>query len=94
MNLKETYNSFDPLTYKKCSYACFCMRIHEWISPEKAILATRIYTKKTRTVKGIKEEIETLKKEMSQYRQQHDKYRELQQKKNRLLRILSVYKNK
>lgn len=91
MTLKSIYNSYHG---PKCSYVRFCLRISKGWKPDDAIVVPRIYKKETRTPEKLQQEIDKLKEDMTQHKKQHDKYRALQKEKDRLVRILSVYKNK
>lgn len=89
--IKRLYESYPQ---PKCSYVRFCLRIRKGFTPEQAIVLPRVYKKNTRTVESIQEEIKNIINEKEKYREYYDKYCELQREKDRLVRILSVYKNK
>jgi len=92
MNLKEIYDSY---TGKKCSYNRFYLRTIRWASEDKAILPPRKYgVKKEDKIESLEKQIAQLIEKRSKHQQGSKKYSVIQEKKNKLVRELSVYKSR
>lgn len=93
MTLKSIYNSYHG---PKCSYHRFWVRINKkgW-QPDQAIkLPLKYWLSKEFKIAKLEKEISDLIEKRSKYESKSDEYRDIQDRKNKLVRSLSVYKSR
>lgn len=94
MTLKSIYNSYHG---PKCSYSRFWFRIQRWTTPDEAIIQRNKYhprIDRAEKIAKLEKEISDLIEKKSKYKPGSKRYIDTQEKKNKLVRILSVYKSR
>ena len=92
--IKHLYESYPQ---PKCSYNRFWVRIKKWLEPDEAIIQRNKYHPRMTRAKKIallEKQISDLTEKRTKYNQGTKMHSNIQEKKNKLVRSLSVYKSR